>query len=371
MDDQFNPKRFIIRERFNFWKNMDRKPGESVQELAARIRQDSVTCDFTSIRDAQDDAMRTRFICSVNNEAVLKAIFKKKDDEVTFAGAIQIAMETEDAAKVAKETVYGRKAEVHQVAARRTTTPGMNKAQHQPRGTPATHPCTRCGRSNHHRDDCKFKNAKCNYCQKVGHIEAVCFKKKQQSGNPVKRITKSRCKVVKSKTARKEVKTLRSTCKQARQTLYVQGTRINFEVDTGAADNFITEEYWSKLGEPELKQTDEVFKSATTHNLPVLGYFTAPASTSADPATKTDVQFGGRGKSIEDIVLPLLLIPSWSPGRSKSRKTIESKHAPNLGPSKESTQVPRGATCAWNAMGAARRQSFWKKVHVQENTHWW
>ena len=53
----------------------NRKPGETIQELVARIRQDAVTCDFTSIKDPLDEALRTRFICSVNNEAVLKALF--------------------------------------------------------------------------------------------------------------------------------------------------------------------------------------------------------------------------------------------------------------------------------------------------------
>ena len=107
MKDQFDPKRFVIRERFKFWSDMKRKPGETIQELAARIRQDAATCDFPSIKDPQDEALRTRFICSVNNEAVLKAFFKVKDDELSFSKAIQIALETEDAAKVAKETVHG------------------------------------------------------------------------------------------------------------------------------------------------------------------------------------------------------------------------------------------------------------------------
>ena len=62
---------------------------------------------FFSITDPQDEALRQRFICSVNNEAVLKALFRVKADELSFSKAINIAIETEDAAKVAKETVYG------------------------------------------------------------------------------------------------------------------------------------------------------------------------------------------------------------------------------------------------------------------------
>ena len=45
-------------------------------------------------------------MCSMNNEAVLKAFFKINADEPIFNRAIKVAIKTEDAAKVAKETVY-------------------------------------------------------------------------------------------------------------------------------------------------------------------------------------------------------------------------------------------------------------------------
>ena len=65
-----------------FWSDMKRKPGETIPELASRIRQDAATCDFQSIKDPLDEALRTKFICSVDNEAVLKTLFKLKDDEL-------------------------------------------------------------------------------------------------------------------------------------------------------------------------------------------------------------------------------------------------------------------------------------------------
>ena len=107
MLEQFHPKRFVVRERYKFWAEMRRKPEETIQDLAARIRQDAVTCDFSSITNPQDEAMRTRFICSCENEAVMKALFKIKDDDLSFSRAIEIATQIEDAAKCAKETVYG------------------------------------------------------------------------------------------------------------------------------------------------------------------------------------------------------------------------------------------------------------------------
>ena len=75
MKVQFDPTCFVIRERFKFWTTMQRRPGESIHELAVRIRRAAATCDFASIADPLDEALRTRFICSVNNEAVLKRHF--------------------------------------------------------------------------------------------------------------------------------------------------------------------------------------------------------------------------------------------------------------------------------------------------------
>ncbi|GFN82592.1 transposon tf2-6 polyprotein [Plakobranchus ocellatus] len=45
--------------------------------------------------------MRTRFVCSIHNEAIIKALFKIKDDELTFTRAIEIAAEVEEATRTA------------------------------------------------------------------------------------------------------------------------------------------------------------------------------------------------------------------------------------------------------------------------------
>ena len=52
MKEQFDPKLCIVCECFKFWSDMQRKPDETLQELAARIRQDAATCDFPSIKDS-------------------------------------------------------------------------------------------------------------------------------------------------------------------------------------------------------------------------------------------------------------------------------------------------------------------------------
>ena len=101
---QFESIRYVVYEWFKFLSEMQCRPGESIQELPARICHDAVRCNFPSIKDHQDEAMCTCFMCSVNNKAILKALFKVKDNKFTFAKTLLIAQETEEAAKVSKET---------------------------------------------------------------------------------------------------------------------------------------------------------------------------------------------------------------------------------------------------------------------------
>ncbi|XP_067950423.1 uncharacterized protein [Watersipora subatra] len=175
MKEQYDPKKFIIRERFEFWSEMRHKPGETVQELAARIRQDATTCDFASITNPHE-AMRTKLICSVNIEAVLKALFKVKVDELSFTRAVELATETEDAAKVAKETAHGSKATgVNKVQSEKKPTinrpSGFSSSASQGNRLPPS--CYRCGK-NHLANTCTHNNSQCNFCKELGHIEPAC-----------------------------------------------------------------------------------------------------------------------------------------------------------------------------------------------------
>ena len=198
MSEQYDPKRFVLRERYKFWSDLQRKPGESIHDLAARIRQDAVTCGFSSIKDSLDEALCTCFVCSVNNETVIKALFKEQSNELTFSKAVQIASETEDAAKVAKETMYNSKPNAFvptnvvkrnkfNFAATPHASQRPNRDEHKSTNTS----CIRCGKLGHTGKDCRFKESVCHYCNKKGHLEAACLKKKKD--NAVKTVTSSGC----------------------------------------------------------------------------------------------------------------------------------------------------------------------------------
>ena len=78
MKVQFDLKQFIVSGTFQVLEQNEAEPDESIQQLASRITQDAATCDFLFINDPLDEALRTRFICSVNIEVVRKLCSRAK-----------------------------------------------------------------------------------------------------------------------------------------------------------------------------------------------------------------------------------------------------------------------------------------------------
>jgi hypothetical protein len=268
MKEQYDPKLYLVRERYKFWSNMGRKPGETLQELAARIRQDAATCDFSSITDPQDEALRQRFICSVNNEAVLKACFKKKDGELNFADAVKLAIEIEDAAKVAKETVYGAKAmPVNKIKHHKKSSHHHQKNNKDNNDIK----CFKCGKA-HKATECPYKEAKCHFCDKIGHLEAVCRKKQyQQLKNPHKKTVK---RITKAELVKAILGEVPEDTPKLDVQISIQDRMFKMELDTATTGNFVSQSVWKQLGKPKLDDVRHRYESASKHDLPIMGTFT-------------------------------------------------------------------------------------------------
>ena len=149
---------------------MQRKQGETVPELVTRIRKDAAKCYFDAIKNPQDKAMWTRFICSIGNEAVLKAISKVFDKGLTFSKAVKIVQDTKVAVKAAKEQRY---ASGHELALKVKGSKNYKKSnEHKKHNTVENvskrKSCYRCNRYNHQADESSYKDAKCNFRKKEG-----------------------------------------------------------------------------------------------------------------------------------------------------------------------------------------------------------
>ena len=57
--------------------------------------------------------------------------------------------------------------------------------------------------------------------------------------------------------------------------LFIEEMEQKLELDTGCSENFLAEECWKNLRKPSLAKPKEKFMSASRHQLPVTGCFTA------------------------------------------------------------------------------------------------
>ena len=218
--------------------------------------------EFLKIDFPLDEALHTRFMCSVGNKVILKALFNVNNKELIFTKAIAIAVETDEAAKVAKGTMYGSKpspSPVNQIWPPGRQNRGRKGGSDFPYGI-----CPHYEKNEHKAAECPFIDAVCYFCNKTGYLEMVCLKKKKSKQQSVNTI-KHRIQTVKEA---KAVPQLKQAIKLNRETL-------NFEVDTGAGDNFCAEAIWKKLERLALTPATSHYEVTNGQPLPTLQVFTA------------------------------------------------------------------------------------------------
>lgn len=116
-------------------------------------------------------------MCGITDKDIKKKLLEQS--VLTFDQACQIAVSSETAnndtnlmvtsgsSKVSVD--FEEPMDVNKIA---TTGKRFNKQTDRPN-------CFRCGKK--HGNNCRFRWSKCNFCGKIGHIEAVCMSKSTNS----------------------------------------------------------------------------------------------------------------------------------------------------------------------------------------------
>lgn len=147
LTEHFSPKPIIIAERFCFHKR-NQQQGETVSQYVAVLKQLSEHCDFGT---QLEDALRDRFVCGLNNEAIQKRLLTEA--ALTFHKAVEIAVAAETVAREAQQLSSSLKLNAMHVS--------LPKQRRN---------CKRCGKMNHTEEDCWYKDQACHSCGKKGHI---------------------------------------------------------------------------------------------------------------------------------------------------------------------------------------------------------
>ena len=158
----------MIADRFRYYQ-CHQASGESVHDFLADLRRLAITSEF---EDFLDQALRDRFVCGLRAQGMQKRLLTEPD--LNIARALELTRSIEAAASETKRfrdpsSIPGTSGKVLNVGGAAAVVLSGQKS-----GQSGGFSCHRCGHHNHEGQTCKYRQAKCRLCGKIGHISPVC-----------------------------------------------------------------------------------------------------------------------------------------------------------------------------------------------------
>lgn len=289
--NHFDCKKNKFVESVKFRQIIQQK-GESVAQFALRLKQGAAYCDYG---DFLDRMLIEQLLHGLEARDICDEIIAKNPD--TFDAAYKVAHTMEATRNTAREINTGSPSThpeaTHKLGYEKPKTKKLQQPQHrsppvhrkQQENRPSNkqqakaHPnsaggssfCNGCGEQ-HLRSNCRFRNAKCNICDKKGHIAKVCRSGKSQHS--------SADQVQSQETPATEVDLVQSLsqvhtvpCIEKKMIdVEIDGRRLQMELDTGAPCGIIGESKLRRI-KPKfsLLPTDRQFSSYSGHRIHCLG----------------------------------------------------------------------------------------------------
>ena len=109
--------------------------------------------------------------------------------------------------------------------------------------------CTCCGGKNHQPKDYRFKDARCYKCNKQGHLAKMCRSKQPSTTTPLHQRSQQTNYIEETPASNSDISIFQFHDKQTKPftvDLYIQGSNLTFEVNTGAAVTLFSEETYTE-----------------------------------------------------------------------------------------------------------------------------
>ncbi|KAK3701958.1 hypothetical protein RRG08_017848 [Elysia crispata] len=148
----------------------NQREGESIQAYTVEIKRLSEHCNFGP---HLDQSLRDRLVCGLRGTTIQKRLLQEADltFQIAYDKAVALEMTSRDAAELhgnASSAQLGQEIKSILAMARKPQAKGKFSA------------CQSCGKTNHSRENCYFREAECKACHKKGHIQSVCRSKATQ-----------------------------------------------------------------------------------------------------------------------------------------------------------------------------------------------
>ena len=219
LDVHYDPSKSILTATYDFY-SCYQKPGQSFSDWKAELCEKLRYCGFNSsvLMDKQQDrALRDMYVIGTNNSKIRQALLKEGDpDLATAEKIIQVAERLEqDVRHFNASTNQGGQmvAKVgYQSMNNHHTAP---KKRYAP--TTTAESCQTCGSAQHSRNDCKYRELKCNSCGRTGHLERVCRQKAETKKQPKSQSSSHRLKRIKRRAKEREQRENRERTERERR----------------------------------------------------------------------------------------------------------------------------------------------------------
>lgn len=262
MKEHFNPKPSEIVQRYKF-DSRSRQSTETVSAYVAELRRLAHDCNYGT---TLEQMLRERLVCGINDNRIQRRLLSETD--LTFEKAFKIAVAAEAASKNVQD--------LHKapLACNSMKTEGSLKKEGDWRKRDKE--CYRCQGKQHSAAECKFKEAKCHCCGKIGHIAKACRNKNKGGARP---IGKNACRAEwrsrphrshnvdceRQDGGRSEEEAFTLACiktetsiqriKPFEVTMEVNKKTLHFEIDTGCSVSIMNEmkfkEMWNEKQRPQ------------------------------------------------------------------------------------------------------------------------
>lgn len=253
-----------LHERFVF-RRIRQEAGESVRDFAARIEKGARFCKYKAglLTDRHEEAVRDQFVFGLR-EADLRSELLREETKA-FADALLFANSWETSHKESSEIQM--QMQPNQVSVSKVKAIPTRQSRRTEEAAKKTYTCQGCGRSDHKRNECPFRQATCHRCRKKGHIQAVCRSNTQPNKETTARPGRAN---------HLQLHHINAITRSNADTIFVtpllNGTPVKMELDTGSSVTLVPQDLILPLL-PELSLTsanDRLF-AFTGQRIDILG----------------------------------------------------------------------------------------------------
>ena len=180
----FSPIPSEIVQRFKFHSQF-RKARESVATYISELRSLAEFCNFGETLEVM---LRDQIVCGINDEAIQLRLLTEPG--LTFKKSLEISQNLEATSKNMRElhTASSSKKDANSKVNKVVQT---SQPESKSQGKPDM-PCYRCGKLGYKAASCRFKEATCHFCRKVGHLKSVCMARKKSKAQRTKKDPQTR-----------------------------------------------------------------------------------------------------------------------------------------------------------------------------------